>query len=307
MNLTLAILVLCTVSARVLGGRKAVKIVEEPANYGGLQAQQPNSQNSPKAMLRPFKKPQNFSGPKHLAKLYGKCFSLTDNSYLYQLCPFSNITQHEQTWRWNAFQGILGIWKEWSIVNNTLKAMVMSDGDPCPGDIRRQSKVFLKCANKNKLVSVKEPHTCQYEVQFETPLACPVDAFLVYPLLSKELQTEWEEMEKSFYHQELTMQGYHKSRRKLFTRAGLLVPAEQNVKRNVKGFSQNERSKDTITTGFKSKDECSKAYADLLHKYQQLVKLDKNSTSDHAFNNSQISITPSYDVTRARGDHGTIS
>ena len=26
-------------------------------------------------------------------------------------------------------------------------------------------------------MSVKEPHTCRYEVQFETPLACPVDAF----------------------------------------------------------------------------------------------------------------------------------
>ena len=28
-------------------------------------------------------------------------------------------------------------------MNNTLEAMIMSDGDPCPGDVRRQSKVGL--------------------------------------------------------------------------------------------------------------------------------------------------------------------
>ena len=89
----------------------------------------------------------------------------------------------------------------------------MTEGDSCPGEVRRQSKVshiskldtnkkyskkyvytlvflfdpekffvflqiFLKCANKNKLDSVTEPNTCQYQVEFQTPLACPVDAFL---------------------------------------------------------------------------------------------------------------------------------
>lgn len=28
--------------------------------------------------------------------------------YKYELCPFHNITQHEQTFRWNAYSGILG-------------------------------------------------------------------------------------------------------------------------------------------------------------------------------------------------------
>jgi len=28
--------------------------------------------------------------------------------YKYQLCPFANVTQHEQALRWNAYNGVLG-------------------------------------------------------------------------------------------------------------------------------------------------------------------------------------------------------
>lgn len=28
--------------------------------------------------------------------------------YKYDLCPFHNVTQHEQSFRWNAYSGILG-------------------------------------------------------------------------------------------------------------------------------------------------------------------------------------------------------
>lgn len=28
--------------------------------------------------------------------------------YKYEFCPFHNVTQHEQTFRWNAYSGILG-------------------------------------------------------------------------------------------------------------------------------------------------------------------------------------------------------
>ena len=34
------------------------------------------------------------------------------------------------------------------------------------------------CGNQNKVLSVVEPMMCQYELRFETPLACPIDAFL---------------------------------------------------------------------------------------------------------------------------------
>ena len=88
---------------------------------------------------------------------------------------------------------------------------------------------------------------------------------LVYPLLSREQQIEWEEIEQSFYHQELTKQGYEKLRHKVFTRAGLLNHVgllnrvEENKERNEKEYSQDQKS--TVSTAhseFKTKDDCSK-------------------------------------------------
>lgn len=39
-------------------------------------------------------------------------------------------------------------------------------------------QVVLRCGDQNKVLSVVEPTMCQYEMRFETPLACPIDAFL---------------------------------------------------------------------------------------------------------------------------------
>ena len=38
--------------------------------------------------------------------------------------------------------------------------------------------MFLRCGDQNKVLSVVEPTMCQYELRFETHLACPIDAFL---------------------------------------------------------------------------------------------------------------------------------
>lgn len=40
------------------------------------------------------------------------------------------------------------------------------------------SQVHLKCGEENKIISVKEPTTCNYELVFHTPLACPLDSLL---------------------------------------------------------------------------------------------------------------------------------
>lgn len=291
---------------------KVVKIVQEPANYGGLNSFHSNNPR-PKSTLKPFRKETPFSGPHHLKKLYGKCFSLTDNSYKYELCPFFNITQHEQTWRWNAFHGILGIWKEWSIVNNTFEAMVMSDGDQCPGNLRRESKIYFKCAKSNRLVSVTEPRTCRYDIKFETPLACPLDAFLVYPMLPADAQREWEDIEESFYHEELTVQGYEKLRRHLFIRVGLLTSPEDDQKKTkeLKDIVHIKNNASFVPeTKFHTKEECFQAYSDLLHKYLELRRLlEKQNSSEKAEKISQISnveFATSNDALGARGDTGVV-
>lgn len=38
------------------------------------------------------------------------------------------------------------VWKEWVIVNNTFQAMLFANGDMCPGEKPRQTKVYTALA-----------------------------------------------------------------------------------------------------------------------------------------------------------------
>ncbi|XP_014679479.1 PREDICTED: N-acetylglucosamine-1-phosphotransferase subunit gamma-like [Priapulus caudatus] len=180
-------------------------------------------------------KPVSFSGPPQFRRLIGKCFNLTADSYRYDFCPFHNIAQHEQSLRWSPYSGVLGVWQQWQITNNTFEAMVMEEGDVC-GNTSRSSVVFFTCGSKNMLYEVKEPHRCRYVARFQTPLVCHGDAMLVYPQLLPELQKQWDVVETRFMRQELTEQGYTKKLKQLFVAAGLqmsnatrvqLIEAEQ--------------------------------------------------------------------------------
>ncbi|CAN9508558.1 unnamed protein product [Ophioblennius macclurei] len=201
-----------------------MKIVEEPNTFG---------LNNPfvaqGSRLQPKANPSPVSGPKHLHRLAGKCFSLTESMYKYEFCPFHNVTQHEQSFRWNAYSGILGVWQEWEIVNNTFTGMWMRDGDAC-GARNRETKVILVCGTSSKLSQVSEPSTCVYSLNFETPLVCHPHSLLVYPTLNEKLQEEWDEAEQARYEGLITEQGYNNLLRDVFGDAGLLK--SQKVKVN---------------------------------------------------------------------------
>lgn len=264
-----------------------MKIVEAPAVYRSGQmsnSYQPArhvSQSETKLVTRV--KPSAVSGPPHLQVLAGKCFTLVHDGYKYEFCPYHNVTQKEQTVRWNAFSGVLGVWKEWVIVNNTFEAMLLANGDLCPGEKPRQTKVFLRCGDQNKVISVVEPTICHYDLRFETPLACPIDAFLVYPVLSAEGQKEWEEIEEALYRKELTLQGYNKYRRALFQKENL-IPNDSNKKKpKIEESVENTSSEGDLNSqagdnrrgkisSFNSKEECSKAYSSLLAEVQKLTR-----------------------------------
>ncbi|XP_029133831.1 N-acetylglucosamine-1-phosphotransferase subunit gamma isoform X2 [Labrus bergylta] len=198
------------------GFASKMKIVEEPNTFG---------LNNPflaqGSRLQPKVIPSPVSGPAHLQRLAGKCFSFIESTYKYEFCPFHNITQHEQSYRWNAYSGILGIWQEWEIVNNTFTGMWMRDGDTC-GTRNRETKVILVCSTSSKLAQVSEPSTCVYSLTFETPLVCHPHSLLVYPTLSEKLQREWDEAEQAHYEDLVTEQGYNNLLRDIFEDAGLL-------------------------------------------------------------------------------------
>lgn len=192
-----------------------MKIVEEPNTFG-LN----NPFMAQANRLQPRVTPSPVSGPQHLHQLAGKCFTLVESTYKYEFCPFHNITQHEQTFRWNAYSGILGIWQEWEIENNTFTGMWMREGDAC-GTRSRETKVILVCSSSSKLAQVSEPSTCVYSLTFETPLVCHPHCLLVYPTLTETLQKEWDEAEQAHYEELITDQGYNNLLRDIFEDAGL--------------------------------------------------------------------------------------
>ena len=61
-------------------------------------------------------------------------------SYFYNLCPFQNITQKENTNRVSGFHGIVEIWSDWIIVNGTITGMLYSKGERC-GMVDQQAKI----------------------------------------------------------------------------------------------------------------------------------------------------------------------
>ncbi|XP_057605029.1 N-acetylglucosamine-1-phosphotransferase subunit gamma isoform X7 [Hippopotamus amphibius kiboko] len=182
--------------------------------------------------------PEYFVGPAHLSRLSGKCFSLVESTYKYELCPFHNVTQHEQTFRWNAYSGILGIWHEWEIANNTFRGMWMRDGDSCHSR-SRQSKVELTCGKTNRLAHVSEPSTCVYALTFETPLVCHPHSLLVYPALPSALQQRWDSVEQDLADELITSQGYEKLLRAIFEDAGYLKTPEQSKSVQQEGGAQS--------------------------------------------------------------------
>lgn len=201
-----------------------MKIVEEPNTFG---------LNNPflaqGSRLQPKVTPTPVSGPAHFHRLAGKCFTLTESTYKYEFCPFHNITQHEQSFRWNAYSGILGIWQEWEIANNTFTGMWMRDGDTC-GTRNRETKIIFVCSANSKLAQVSEPSTCVYSLTFETPLVCHPHSLLVYPTLSETLQKEWDEAEQARYEDLITEQGYNNLLRDIFEDAGLLKSQKVKIK-----------------------------------------------------------------------------
>ncbi|XP_053328115.1 N-acetylglucosamine-1-phosphotransferase subunit gamma isoform X2 [Spea bombifrons] len=243
-----------------------MKIVEEPNTFG-LN----NPFLSQTNKLQPRVEPSAVSGPSHLFRLAGRCFNFVESSYKYEFCPFHNITQHEQSFRWNAYSGILGIWHEWEIENNTFSGMWMREGDSC-GNKNRQTKVNLVCGRSNKLAKVSEPSTCIYSATFETPLVCHPHSLLVYPTLAESLQLKWDEVEQLLYDELITQQGYKKLLRGIFQEAGYLKSSNDEKK--------EEKEKETESKGFDLLEKCNVAHSDLTKEVKRLQEiLDKHNIS----------------------------
>lgn len=234
-----------------------MKIVDHISSYGYSNFGVDSSSN-----LVGKVKPSNFSGPIHLKSLVGECYTLKIDEYKYKLCPFKNVTQHEQTYRWNPYSGILGIWKEWKVTNNTFYSMIMENGDSC-GTTDRQVEVVMLCGAAHNLTTVTEPQTCHYRMTFETPLVCHEDSMLVYPRLNETLRNEWDEIERQYHEKEITEKGYKLYLQKIFWKAGLVKDPPNFYK-------------DDSFQGYESLETCNAEYQKLLEEVKAL-RLKNNS------------------------------
>ncbi|XP_035122323.1 N-acetylglucosamine-1-phosphotransferase subunit gamma isoform X2 [Callithrix jacchus] len=263
------VLLLLGLSARgpAPGGAAKMKVVEEPNTFGVNNPFLPQA-----SRLQAKRDPSPVSGPVHLSRLSGKCFSLVESTYKYEFCPFHNVTQHEQTFRWNAYSGILGIWHEWEIANNTFTGMWMRDGDACRSR-SRQSKVELTCGKSNRLAHVSEPSTCVYALTFETPLVCHPHSLLVYPALPEALQRRWDQVEQDLADELITPQGHQKLLQTLFEDAGYLRSPEDEP-------PELEGGPDGL--GFETLENCRKAHKELSEELKRLKGLLTQHGIPHA-------------------------
>lgn len=245
----------------------AMKVVEAPVAYGfNNDLISPNVNHGP-LVLQVL--PRDFSGPEHFRYFRGRCYNMTDEQYLYSFCPFENVTQFETSTRWNAYQGVLGVWQEWKIVNNSFYAMMMLDGDVC-GGVHRSVEVTFECNETEGLKEVSEPHKCQYSLIFQTPLVCHADALLVYPRLPETLRRKWDELETELMNQDITEKGYTSGLKRIYVEAGFLRPPK-NDKQKVK-IEVHKPTDQNITTGlhFENLDQCMKEVSDLQKEIETL-------------------------------------
>lgn len=248
-----------------------MKIVEEPSNYGFNNFNVGMSSNDePKLKMRV--KPSNFSGPPHLRRFENHCYEKEITGYKYGFCPFSNVTQHEQSYRWNPFEGILGVWQEWEIQDNKFVAMVMREGDRC-GEISRSTKVKFVCGEKNEIMNATEYSKCNYLLHFATPYVCAEHAMLVYPYMTPRHRDNWDHLEGQYQREEITRKGYDKRLKKLFIEAGFCL--SENVQQLIsKNAVAQERKEEKEAKGeFDTLHQCREEYQKLKKEMEGLRAL----------------------------------
>ncbi|CAI5796283.1 glucosidase 2 subunit beta isoform X1 [Podarcis lilfordi] len=102
--------------------------------------------------------------------LYGQCYELTTNEYIYRLCPFSRVSQKPKH---GGSETSLGTWGSWSgPEDNKFGVMKYEHGTGCWQGPNRSTTVKLTCGKETVVTSTTEPSRCEYLMEFITPAAC---------------------------------------------------------------------------------------------------------------------------------------
>ena len=108
-----------------------------------------------------------------LFPLWGRCYSIMDKGYRYEVCPFQEARQNSAK---------LGSYSTHSFGTETNKihgetdtvvSMQFRDGDFCFANKKpRSMEVKLVCGLETTLDNLVEPEVCSYSAVLSTPLLC---------------------------------------------------------------------------------------------------------------------------------------
>uniref|UniRef100_A0A803SS92 Glucosidase 2 subunit beta n=1 Tax=Anolis carolinensis TaxID=28377 RepID=A0A803SS92_ANOCA len=102
--------------------------------------------------------------------LYGQCYDLTTNEYVYRLCPFNRVSQKPKH---GGSETSLGTWGSWTgPEENKFSVMKYEHGTGCWQGPNRSTTVKLSCGKETVVTSTTEPSRCEYLMEFVTPAAC---------------------------------------------------------------------------------------------------------------------------------------
>ena len=115
----------------------------------------------------------------HLAYLAMKdqCVELKDAAFTYKACMLGSVNQHDD--KGDHGQVLLGEYYgqiEESDINSSgskyYNSMKFHNGQHCHAFGARSAEIHIYCGTENKLLSAREPSTCAYFLEMESPAAC---------------------------------------------------------------------------------------------------------------------------------------
>ncbi|OAF67755.1 hypothetical protein A3Q56_04512 [Intoshia linei] len=103
------------------------------------------------------------------ASLFDDCIEFSDNNYYtYKICYFQKVNQiskqDQSSVNLGSFQDIVDL--------NDSKKIIFKKGDSCWNGIERSAEINISCNSQAKILSVREPSMCFYEIVMESPTVC---------------------------------------------------------------------------------------------------------------------------------------
>ena len=116
-------------------------------------------------------------------ELQEKCFSMKQNKYTYEICPFDKASQKESS------STSLGTFESLDLEK---KVMKFTNGAKCWNGPKRSIEVRFECGSENTVLSIDEPSTCVYVAKMSTPAVCDENHALALrmSLLGVDLEEE---------------------------------------------------------------------------------------------------------------------